>query len=192
MRKATIKRDTLETKIELSINLDGDRNINIDTGIAFFDHMLTLFAFHGSFDLIIQADGDLKVDSHHTMEDVGIALGQAIYQALGERVGINRYGLSYVPMDESLSRVVIDMSNRPYLVFNASFKRETIGTMDTENVLEFFKSLTNESRMNLHIENFYGENDHHKIESIFKAFGRALKDALRIRGSAITSTKGVL
>jgi len=192
MRKAIIKRDTLETKIDLEINLDGKRNININTGIAFFDHMLTLFAFHGSLDLRIQADGDLSVDSHHTMEDVGIALGQAIYQAMGERIGINRYGLSYVPMDESLSRVVIDMSNRPYLVFNASFIRETIGTMDTENVLEFFKSFVNESRMNLHIENFYGANDHHKIESIFKAFGRALKDALTITSSAVTSTKGVL
>ncbi len=192
MRKASIKRDTLETKIELSINLDGNKNINIDTGIAFFDHMLTLFAFHGSLDLNIQANGDLAVDTHHTMEDVGIALGQAVYQALGERLGINRYGFSYVPMDEALSRVVIDMSNRPYLAFNASFKRESIGTMDTENVLEFFKSFVNESRMNLHIENFYGDNDHHKVESIFKAFGRALKDALRINGSAITSTKGVL
>jgi len=192
MRKASIKRDTLETKIELSINLDGNKNINIDTGIAFFDHMLTLFAFHGSLDLNIQANGDLAVDTHHTMEDVGIALGQAVYQALGERLGINRYGFSYVPMDEALSRVVIDMSNRPYLAFNASFKRESIGTMDTENVLEFFKSFVNESRMNLHIENFYGDNDHHKVESIFKAFGRALKDALLINGSAITSTKGVL
>lgn len=192
MRKSTIKRDTLETKIELSINLDGNKNININTGIAFFDHMLTLFAFHGSFDLNIQANGDLAVDSHHTMEDCGIALGQAVYQALGNRFGINRYGFSYVPMDEALSRVVIDISNRPYLVFNASFKRESIGTMDTENVLEFFKSFVNESRMNLHIENFYGDNDHHKVESIFKAFGRALKDALLINGSAITSTKGVL
>ena len=192
MRKATIKRDTLETKIDLSINLDGNRNININTGIPFFDHMLTLFAFHGIFDLNIQANGDLTVDSHHTMEDVGIALGQAIYQALGDRLGINRYGLSYVPMDEALSRVVIDMSNRPYLVFNVSFKRASIGTMDTENVLEFFKSFINESRMNLHIENFYGDNDHHKVESIFKAFGRALKDALSINSSTITSTKGVL
>lgn len=192
MRKATIKRDTLETKIDLSINLDGQRNINIQTGIAFFDHMLTLFAFHGAFDLSIQANGDLAVDSHHTMEDVGIALGQAIYQALGERIGLSRYGFSYVPMDEALSRVVIDISNRPYLVFNASFKREAIGTMDTENVLEFFKSFVNESRINLHIENFYGDNDHHKVESIFKAFGRALKDALLIKSSAINSTKGVL
>jgi imidazoleglycerol-phosphate dehydratase len=192
MRKAQIKRDTLETKIEIEINLDGDRNINIETGIPFFDHMLTLFAFHGALDLKILANGDLAVDSHHTMEDVGIALGQVIYQALGQRIGINRYGLSYVPMDEALSRVVIDMSNRPYLVFNASFKRETIGTMDTENVLEFFKSFVNESRMNLHIENFYGDNDHHKVESIFKAFGRAIKEALRITSPKITSTKGVL
>jgi imidazoleglycerol-phosphate dehydratase len=192
MRKAQIKRDTLETKIEIEINLDGDRNINIETGIPFFDHMLTLFAFHGALDLKILANGDLAVDSHHTMEDVGIALGQVIYQALGQRIGINRYGLSYVPMDEALSRVVIDMSNRPYLVFNASFKRETIGTMDTENVLEFFKSFVNESRMNLHIENFYGDNDHHKVESIFKAFGRAIKEALRITSPTITSTKGVL
>lgn len=192
MRVAEIFRKTNETDIYVRLNLDGTKNIKIETGIPFFDHMLTLFAFHGSFDLDIKAIGDIDVDDHHTLEDVGLALGQAIYQALGERIGINRYGLMYLPMDEALSRVVIDMSNRPFLVFKAIFYREKVGTMDTQNVYEFFKSVVNESRMNLHIETLYGDNEHHKIESIFKGFGRALKEAVQIIHNDVSSTKGVL
>jgi imidazoleglycerol-phosphate dehydratase len=192
MRISEINRKTNETDIKLKLNLDGNRKIYIQTGIPFFDHMLTLFAFHGSFDLDIRAIGDIDVDDHHTVEDVGLALGQALYQALGDRKGINRYGLMYLPMDEALSRVVIDISNRPFLVFKAVFNRDKVGTMDTQNVCEFFKSFVNESRMNLHIETLYGDNEHHKIESMFKGFGRALKEAVQIINQDISSTKGVL
>jgi imidazoleglycerol-phosphate dehydratase len=192
MRKAIVNRNTLETKIELSLNIDGTRTIDIQSGIPFFDHMLTLFAFHANFDLKVIANGDLEVDDHHTIEDIGLALGQALYQALGDKRGINRYGLSYLPMDETLSRVVIDISNRPFLVFKAVFNRDKVGTMDTQNVFEFFKSFVNESRLNLHLENLYGENEHHKIESMFKAFGRALKEACLVIDGNVSSTKGVL
>ncbi|MCR3907108.1 MAG: imidazoleglycerol-phosphate dehydratase HisB [Tenericutes bacterium] len=192
MRKAVVNRNTLETKIELNLNIDGTRTIDIQSGIPFFDHMLTLFAFHANFDLKVIAKGDLEVDDHHTIEDIGLALGQALFQALGDKRGINRYGLSYLPMDETLSRAVIDISNRPFLVFKAIFNRDKVGTMDTQNVFEFFKSFVNESRLNLHIENLYGENEHHKIESMFKAFGRALKEACLIVDENISSTKGVL
>lgn len=192
MRMSTINRNTKETTIELSLNLDGSKQININTGIPFFDHMLTLFAFHGSFDLDVFAKGDIDVDDHHTVEDVGLALGQAIYQALGNKIGINRYGMMYLPMDEALSRVVLDLSNRPYLVFKAKFNRDKVGTMDTQNVFEFFKSVSNEAKMNLHMEVLYGENEHHKIESLFKGFGRALKEAINIVSYEVSSTKGVL
>ncbi|MFU8792636.1 MAG: imidazoleglycerol-phosphate dehydratase HisB [Acholeplasmataceae bacterium] len=192
MRIATINRKTNETDIKLTIDLDGTKKVNVQTGIPFFDHMLTLFAFHGNFDLDVIAKGDLEVDDHHTVEDIGLALGQAVIEALGDKKGINRYGLMYLPMDEALSRVVIDISNRPYLFFKAPFVREKVGTMDTQNVAEFFKSFVNESKMNLHIETLYGENEHHKIESIFKGFGRALKEATRIISDDISSTKGVL
>ena len=192
MRIATIERKTNETDIKLTLNLDGQKQVNVQTGIPFFDHMLTLFAFHGGFDLDVYAVGDLEVDDHHTVEDVGLALGQAVNKALNDKKGINRYGLMYSPMDEALSRVVIDISNRPYLFFKAPFVREKVGTMDTQNVSEFFKSFVNESKMNLHIETLYGDNEHHKIESIFKGFGRALKEATRITSDDISSTKGVL
>ena len=192
MRMSTINRNTKETTIELSLNLDGSKQININTGIPFFDHMLTLLAFHGSFDLDVFAKGDIDVDDHHTVEDVGLALGQAIYQALGNKIGINRYGMMYLPMDEALSRVVLDLSNRPYLVFKAKFNRDKVGTMDTQNVFEFFKSVSNEAKMNLHMEVLYGENEHHKIESLFKGFGRALKEAINIVSYEVSSTKGVL
>ena len=192
MRIATIERKTNETDIKLTLNLDGQKQVNVQTGIPFFDHMLTLFAFHGGFDLDVYAVGDLEVDDHHTVEDVGLALGQAVNKALNDKKGINRYGLMYLPMDEALSRVVIDISNRPYLFFKAPFVREKVGTMDTQNVSEFFKSFVNESKMNLHIETLYGDNEHHKIESIFKGFGRALKEATRIVSDDISSTKGVL
>jgi imidazoleglycerol-phosphate dehydratase len=189
---STINRNTKETTIELSLNLDGSKQININTGIPFFDHMLTLFAFHGNFDLDVFTKGDIDVDDHHTVEDVGLALGQAIYQALGNKIGINRYGMMYLPMDEALSRVVLDLSNRPYLVFKAKFNRDKVGTMDTQNVFEFFKSVSNEAKMNLHMEVLYGENEHHKIESLFKGFGRALKEAINIVSYEVSSTKGVL
>lgn len=192
MRSATIKRKTNETNITLTLNLDGTKQVSIDTGIPFFDHMLTLFAFHGGFDLNIKAVGDLEVDDHHTVEDVGLALGQAVFDAIGDKKGIHRYGLMYVPMDEALSRVVIDISNRPYLYFKAPFVRDKVGTMDTQNVSEFFKSFVNESKMNLHIETLYGDNEHHKIESIFKGFGHALKEAISIVSDQVSSTKGVL
>jgi len=192
MRMSTINRNTKETTIELSLNLDGSKQININTGIPFFDHMLTLFAFHGNFDLDVFTKGDIDVDDHHTVEDVGLALGQAIYQALGNKIGINRYGMMYLPMDEALSRVVLDLSNRPYLVFKAKFNRDKVGTMDTQNVFEFFKSVSNEAKMNLHMEVLYGENEHHKIESLFKGFGRALKEAINIVSYEVSSTKGVL
>jgi imidazoleglycerol-phosphate dehydratase len=192
MRTASIKRITNETNINLTLNLDGNKNINVDTGIQFFDHMLTLFSFHAGFDLSIAAKGDLGVDDHHTVEDVGLALGQALIAALKDKKGINRYGLSYVPMDESLSRVVIDLSNRPTLVFKANFKRENVGNFSTENVYEFLKSFVNEAKINLHVENLYGENTHHQIESIFKALGRALKESVLITSSDLLSTKGVL
>lgn len=192
MRTYTIQRNTKETQIELFLNLDGNKQIDVQTGIPFFDHMLTLFAFHGSFDLKVFAKGDLEVDDHHTVEDVGLALGQAILQALGDKKGIERYGMMYLPMDEALSRVVLDLSNRPYLVFKATFNRDKVGTMDTQNVFEFFKSVSNEAKMNLHMEVLYGDNEHHKIESLFKAFGRALKMAVKVTSTEVSSTKGVL
>jgi imidazoleglycerol-phosphate dehydratase len=192
MRTYTIQRNTKETQIELTLNLDGNKQIDIQTGIPFFDHMLTLFAFHGGLDLKVLAKGDLEVDDHHTVEDVGLALGQAILQALGDKKGIERYGMMYLPMDEALSRVVLDLSNRPYLVFKVTFNRDKVGTMDTQNVFEFFKSVSNEAKMNLHMEVLYGDNEHHKIESLFKAFGRALKMAVKITSNEVSSTKGVL
>jgi imidazoleglycerol-phosphate dehydratase len=192
MRTASIQRITNETKINLVLNLDGTRKINIDTGIQFFDHMLTLFSFHAGFDLTINSIGDLAVDDHHSVEDIGLALGEALKIALGDKKGINRYGLSYVPMDESLSRVVIDLSNRPFLVFKAKFDRHMIGNFSTENVFEFFKSFVNEAKINLHIENLYTNNTHHQIESMFKAFGRALRESVIIISKDIESTKGVL
>jgi len=191
-RIAQIKRDTNETKVDVSLNLDGKRDINIDTGIPFLDHMLTLVAFHAGFDLLITCVGDLEVDCHHSVEDVGLAFGKALDQALGDKKGIERFSSVYIPMDESLSRVVIDLSGRPYLVLNANFERIKIGTMDVQNIHEFFKSFVNEAKLNLHIELLYGANDHHKAESIFKAFGRALKQATRNLGNSVESTKGVL
>lgn len=192
MRQSNVSRKTKETSIDIALALDGKRDITIDTGIPFFDHMLELFAFHGNLDLNIKAIGDLKVDDHHTVEDVGILLGMAFKNAIGNYKGINRYGQVYLPMDESLSRVVVDVSNRPYLVFNALFKQDKLGTLSTENVEEFFKAFVQEARINLHIENIYGSNDHHKVESIFKGFGRALKEAVGIISDELPSTKGLL
>lgn len=185
-------RTTKETDIKLKLNLDGTREISVETRIPFFDHMLTLFAFHAGFDLELIVNGDIEVDDHHTVEDVGIILGQALKEALGDKIGINRYGLSYLPMDEALARSVIDISNRPFLHYKATFNRLSIGGLSLENVKEFLYAFAIEARLTLHIETLYGNNDHHKVESLFKALGRSLKEACMIQGNFINSTKGVL
>jgi imidazoleglycerol-phosphate dehydratase len=191
MRESKLLRKTNETDIELKINLDGSGNSDINTGIPFFDHMLNSFAKHGSFDLIIKAHGDLAVDDHHTVEDVGITLGSAIVKALGDKKGIARFADARVPMDEALASAAVDISGRSFLVFNAEFENPTIGGLTSRNVQHFFESLTTNAGINAHLE-ATGENDHHKAEALFKAFGIALKRAVRVTGSGIPSTKGVL
>ena len=192
MRIAKIERKTKETDILIELNIDGSGVGDIDTGIGFFDHMLNLMAFHGSFDLKVICKGDLHIDDHHTVEDIGIALGQAFYQAIGDRKGIKRYSNIYIPMDEALGLAVVDISNRPYLVFNVDFKGDRLGTMSTQNFKEFFRAFADKAGVTLHINSLYGENDHHIIEGIFKAFSRALKDAAQIVSEDIPSTKGML
>ncbi len=192
MREAKVMRNTNETEVEIKFNLDGSRKININTGIPFLDHMLTLFAFHGGFDLEIKCSGDLEIDCHHTVEDIGLTLGKTLKKAIGNKVGIKRYSHIYLPMDESLCRVVLDISNRPYLSYQVPLTKERLGTLDTETIEEFFKSFMNEAGLTLHITLLYGKNDHHKVESVFKAFGRVLKDATTITSNSITSSKGVL
>jgi len=193
-RKSEIKRKTNETDISLSMNIDGTGKGDINTGVGFFDHMFSLFARHGLFDLKVMAKGDLDVDAHHTVEDVGIVLGQAIKEALGDKKSIKRYGSSFVPMDEALALVALDLSGRPYLVFDARFENQKLGNMDTELVEEFFRAVANNAGINLHIKVFYGSNTHHIIEAIFKAFGRALDEASGIdnRIEGVMSTKGML
>lgn len=194
MRKYSISRDTAETKIELELNIDGTGKSDIKTGIGFLDHMLTLFTKHGLFDLRVVCDGDLEVDQHHSVEDIGIALGQAFYQALGTKEGITRYATITTPMDEALSTVSLDISGRSYLVYNVEGLKDKVGNFDTELVEEFFLAFANNARVNLHINLAYGRNSHHIIESIYKGFGRALDQATlknpRIEG--VPSTKGVL
>src|SRR6187401_1190970 len=197
MKKARIvskSRKTNETDIQVQLNLDGTGEHTIDTGIPFFDHMLAQLARHGHMDLKIQAKGDLEIDGHHTVEDVGWVLGQALYEALGDRRGIARFGYAYVPLDEALTRVVIDFSGRPYLVYKADFRVAKIGDLQAELVEEFMKALVQEGKFNLHIENLYGRNQHHIAETIFKATARALRMATRVDAdvSEIPSTKGVL
>jgi imidazoleglycerol-phosphate dehydratase len=192
MRIAKIERKTLETEVLVEINLDGKGNSKINTGIGFLDHMLTLMAFHGNFDLTVNCSGDLYVDEHHTVEDIGITLGQAFSRALGDKKGIKRYSSVYIPMDEALCNTVLDISNRPYLVFNVNFEREKVGNMDTQNFKEFFRAFVNESKTTLHINLLYGENDHHKIESVFKSFARTLKEGIQITSDKVSSSKGVL
>ena len=192
MRSYKIERNTLETQILVEIDLDGTGKAEIDTGVGFFDHMLTLMAFHGKFDMKVKCSGDIYVDDHHTIEDIGIALGECVKQALGDRRGIKRYSTVFIPMDEALAQTSIDVSNRPYLVFNAEFTDERVGNMATQMVKEFFRAFVNESRVTLHINLLYGENDHHKIEAIFKSFARALKDAIEIISDEVASSKGVL
>jgi imidazoleglycerol-phosphate dehydratase len=191
-RIATKSRKTNETDIRVSLNLDGKGDHQIATGIPFFDHMLAQIARHGHFDLEIEAKGDLEIDGHHTVEDVGWVLGQALREALGDGRGIVRFGHAYVPLDEALTRVVIDLSGRPYLVYKAEFKSPRIGDLQTELIEEFLKALVQEGRFNLHVENLYGRNQHHIAETIFKATARALYSATRVEHAKIPSTKGVL
>ena len=194
-RTAEVSRDTAETKIHVRLDLDGTGHSQLATGIGFFDHMLDQIARHGLIDLQVQAQGDLHIDGHHTVEDVGIAIGQAVRQAVGDKAGITRYGHSYVPRDEALSRVVIDFSGRPGLVLDARFSSGMIGGLDTQLVHEFFQGFVNHAHVTLHIDNLKGVNAHHQVETIFKAFGRALRMALTLDPRAagqIPSTKGVL
>lgn len=193
-RSAEIIRKTNETDITLFLDIDGTGKSSVKTGIGFFDHMLTLFSKHGLFDLNIEAEGDLNVDAHHTVEDTGIVLGEAVKKALEDKRSIKRYGASHVPMDEALSMVCLDLSGRPYLVFETRFTSEKVGEMDTQLVEEFFRAVTHNAGINLHIKVFHGSNSHHVIESIFKAFGRALDEATRFdeRIEGVMSTKGTL
>lgn len=194
MRTAAIERQTGETKIALTLNLDEGATIDIETGVPFFDHMLHLFAKHGRFGLIVKAQGDVEVDAHHTVEDVGIVLGQCLRQALGDKAQIARYGSQFVPMDEALGLVSLDLSGRAYLVCDAVFTNPKLGLFDTELVQEFFQAVAFNAEMNLHLKVLYGSNTHHKIEALFKAFGRALREAVTIdlNITGVNSTKGVL
>ena len=194
-RTAEVTRNTAETKITVNLDLDGSGKASLHTGIGFFDHMLDQIARHAMIDLAVEASGDLHIDGHHTVEDVGIAFGQAVRQAVGEKKGIRRYGHAYVPLDEALSRVVIDFSGRPGLVMNVPFKSGMIGTFDSQLMHEFFQGFANHAFVTLHIDNLKGENAHHQAESVFKAFARALRSALepdpRASGT-VPSTKGTL
>ena len=195
MRKGTVERNTKETKITCSINLDGSGNSNISTGIGFFDHMLELFVHHSLVDMDLKTEGDINVDLHHSVEDTAYAIALATLKALGDKRGINRYGFFYIPMDECLSRCVIDFSGRPELVWKVDFSIKKIGEMDTELFEEFFKAFTNESKCNLHVENLYGKNNHHIIESCFKAFAKSIRVAVEIDNrikDIIPSSKGLL
>jgi imidazoleglycerol-phosphate dehydratase len=193
-RTAKIHRQTSETDISISIDLDGTGQHQISSGVGFFDHMLTAVSVHGLFDLIVQATGDLHIDTHHTIEDVGIVLGQAINQALGDRKGIARVGHAYVPMDEALGFVAVDLGGRPYTIFNGSWHTPAIGQMPTDLVEHFFESVAIHAKMNLHARIEYGRNDHHQAEALFKAFARALQTAVAIdpRRVDVASTKGTL
>jgi len=192
MRNSQITRQTKETNIHLTINIDGSGKRTIDTGIGFLNHMLDLFAFHGQFDLNLNCQGDLDVCPHHTIEDIAIVLGQAINQALGDRKGIARYATCYLPMDECLSRTVIDISGRPFHVFHAQFDTPIIGQFPTEMISHFFYSLTMNAKMTIHQEIQYGSNDHHKAESLFKGLGRALHDCVQLTQNDMPSTKGMV
>jgi imidazoleglycerol-phosphate dehydratase len=192
MRASTKSRKTKETDIRIAFALDGSGVCAIDTGIGFFDHMLTAFAVHGGFDLSGTCKGDLNVDGHHTVEDVGIVLGQAFAEALGDKTGINRYGSFALPMDESLALCAVDISGRPYVVYNVSFLTERIGELETQLIGEFFRAFAMNAALTLHINAPYGENDHHKCEALFKAVAHALKIAVRKGGDTLLSTKGAL
>lgn len=191
-RVGKVIRETKETSIELKINLDGVGKTLINTGVGFFDHMLNLMAFHGGLDLEINAKGDLEVCDHHLVEDVGIALGEAFKEALGDKRGIKRYGTFFIPMDEALAHISLDISGRSFLVFECDFLRESIGEFSTEMVKEFFRSFSFNAGITLHGRVLYGENDHHKAEALFKALGRALMDAKEVVSDELPSTKGML
>jgi imidazoleglycerol-phosphate dehydratase len=194
-RTADVRRDTNETQIRVKLNLDGTGASKLSTGIGFFDHMLDQIARHGAIDLDIQATGDLHIDGHHTVEDVGITLGQAVAKAVGDKAGLTRYGHAYVPLDEALSRVVVDFSGRPGLHMRVPFKSSMVGGFDTQLAYEFFQGFVNHALVTLHIDNLHGDNAHHQAETVFKAFGRALRMALAIDPRAagqIPSTKGSL
>ena len=195
MRTAEITRNTNETRIRVAINLDGTGKQTIDTGVPFLDHMLDQIARHGLIDLDIKAEGDLHIDAHHTVEDVGITLGMAIAKAVGTKAGLRRYGHAYVPLDEALSRVVVDFSGRPGLEYHIPFTRSHIGAFDVDLTREFFQGLVNHALITLHIDNLRGTNAHHQCETVFKAFGRALRMAIEVdprMGDVVPSTKGVL
>ena len=195
MRTAKVERDTLETKISVEINLDGKGERTLETGIPFLEHMLDQVARHGLIDMDIRADGDLEIDAHHTVEDIGITLGQAIVRAVGDKKGIRRYGHAYVPLDEALSRVVVDFSGRPGLSYDVSFDRPKVGDFDVDLFHEFFQGFVNHGLVTLHIDNLKGDNAHHQIETVFKAFGRALRMALELDPKIVgvtPSTKGSL
>lgn len=192
MRVAEIDRKTKETDIKISLNLDNSEKISISTGIGFFDHMLNSFAVHSGIGIVLEAVGDLLVDSHHTVEDTGIVLGKAFAQALKDKAGINRYGFASIPMDESLAEASVDVSGRPFLVFNADFSDDRIGDFDTQVAEEFFRAFAVNAGITLHINLRYGKNDHHKCEAIFKAVAHAVKQAVAVSGDGVLSTKGVL
>ena len=195
VREATVSRDTLETQITVSVCLDGSGKAEFDTGLPFLEHMLDQIARHGMVDLNIKANGDLHIDAHHTVEDISITLGQALAKAIGDRRGILRYGHAYVPLDEALSRVVVDFSGRPSLHYDIPFTRASVGDFDVDLFAEFFHGLVNHAHLTLHIDNLKGENSHHQAETVFKAFGRALRMAVSAderAPSAMPSTKGVL
>ncbi|HVZ02763.1 MAG TPA: imidazoleglycerol-phosphate dehydratase HisB [Dongiaceae bacterium] len=194
-RRASVERKTKETEISVSVDLDGSGRSEISTGIGFLDHMLEQLSRHSLIDLTVKAKGDLHIDFHHTTEDTGIAIGEAVSRALGERRGINRYGAALIPMDETLTRVALDASNRPYLVWKVNFTRPKLGEMDTELFKEWFQAFAQNAGLTLHVENLYGENNHHIVESCFKALARALRAAVEIdsrKADAVPSTKGVL
>lgn len=195
MRTASVERNTAETRISVAINLDGSGTAVLASGVPFLDHMLDQIARHGLIDLQVKADGDLHIDAHHTVEDIGITLGQALAKAIGDKKGLRRYGHAYVPLDEALSRVVVDLSGRPGLEFHVPFKRPLIGEFDVDLVHEFFQGLVNHAQLTLHIDTLRGDNAHHQCETVFKAFGRALRMAVEVdpRSSGVVpSTKGSL
>ena len=195
MRQSDITRNTLETQSRVKLELDGTGQSRLATGIGFLDHMLDQIARHGMLDLDVEAKGDLHIDAHHSIEDVGITLGQALAKAIGDKKGLRRYGHAYVPLDEALSRVVVDLSGRPGLVFNVNFTRATIGEFDVDLIREFFQGLVNHAAISLHLDNLRGDNAHHQAETLFKAFGRALRMAVEVdprAAGSIPSTKGSL
>ena len=195
MRSATLERKTSETRIDVTVDLDGEGRYEIETGIGFLDHMLAQLSRHSLIDIRLKAEGDLHIDAHHTTEDSGIALGQAVSKALGERKGIVRYGDALIPMDETLTRVALDISNRPYLIWKVDFTQDRLGTMDTELFREWFQAFAFNAGLTLHVENLYGLNNHHIVESSYKGLARALRQAIEIdprKADAIPSTKGTL